>query len=188
MFPFEILLFVAFVALVLPVAENAYKFIRNAFASLICLDIVNLPYSDKTFHILVKHLSDKDYHISRKLSLTNSKVVLTLFKNADGNFHVGEEFNYKDGSRGEALSFNVAMRNVILAEPDMLEAVEEIVIEKAESRGGRFLYDFAVATKDMNFSRKKLFVAISKTDPRYRNDFVRLFHNDEEIEKLASLV
>ncbi len=80
------------------------------------------------------------------------------------------------------------MRNIILARPDTLEEVEDIIIEKAETRGGRFLYDFAVATKDLKFSRRKLYVAISKTDPRYKNNFVILFHNDEEIEKLASLV
>jgi hypothetical protein len=184
-------LIVFFFLLMIPVYQPVMAFIRGIFAALVCMDIINSPYSSDTFNVVLRHCSSQNYYVSRKIILRDSKKVLSLFKKnvrtTSGSRFTSEiAFYYKDGKRGVGTPYQIALRNILIADPNNLQDVEDVIIEKGQ-KNPRLIYGFAVITKDLDFSRRRLFVAISKLDPRYRNDFVSLFKEDAEIEKLAAL-
>ena len=85
------------------------------------------------------------------------------------------------------MPFNIALRNIILFDISLLPKAEDIVIDRGLTNRG-LIFDFALCTKDIDFSRKKLLVGISKTDKRSISDFMNLFDKDEELKKIASLI
>lgn len=183
---FLFLLIILFLLLLLPVWNNIGLFIRGLFVYLLCLDIIKRPYNEKTIDILIKHLSIKDYAITRRLILRSyAKDAAKLLASCKTDWHYyNDEFRYCNGEKGFALPPCIALRNILLADPALLVEIEGVIVMQHPS----VVLDFAAATKDIGFSRKKLFVAVSKGSARYRDQFIQLFGEDKELKKLVSLM
>jgi hypothetical protein len=161
--------------------------IKSVMGYLVCLDILECPYNRKTLNIFTQYFSSNKYFIFRKIILWRHKDrVLSYFNNVKLQDYIsgsGGPFRhgiYFQPERFENLSNS--FKNIVVEYPAMFSNIETIVIKN----GDMFILEFALKTRDMNISRRKLFAAIS--DSKVRNEFVQEFAQDKEIEKLASLV
>lgn len=184
-----LIIIVALGVIIIPIWDTLIMALKGLFSSLVCLDVVRREYNEKTFGIFIRHFAKNKYYLSRKLVMWHhAEKALSLMERA--NIRAWDyEISYKvNGKKNSNYIFNVAMRNIAIAYPESISRIDSIVIDKSDAIDlARVIFDFAIATQDLPFSKKKLFVAVTKLDPRYRNTFVMQFKDDKEIEKLASL-
>lgn len=171
-----LLLAVLFIILIHTLLIHLYFLIKGFCVLLICSDIIQSNYDSTTYNIIINFFNNKKYKVFNKFMLKNkSDKVFSLIK-------IGLEKSYVHLYEHT----HIAMRNMIITLPTILPSLEKMIIENGK-KDNNLVFDFAVATKDINFSKKKLFVAISH-NPKIRNLFILRFKNDKEIEKLTSLL
>lgn len=173
-----LLLIILFTILIHPLLISLYFIIKGFWVSLICIDIM---YHDCEFgynyKIIINFFKNKKYKILIKFLLKNKQDEVFNFFNKNNSIQC--PLNLYD-------SLLAAMHNIIVTLPVILPKMENLIIESGK-KDPIFVYDFAVKTKEIGFSKKKLFVAISH-DIKIRDKFILAFSKDKEIEKLTSLL
>lgn len=70
----------AAVAIIAVVWDDIINFISGVFASLFCMDVLERPYNDRYFRVILSSLGTKRPAFSKKMLLKKSDGVLDYFK------------------------------------------------------------------------------------------------------------
>lgn len=170
------------------------KYLGRLFTYVMYTEIVSSPYNKKAFNIVLNGFSLKKIEFQHRLLMrTHGKMLLYTFNACDyvnSTASMGARYHNEGSSTIFSTSrFILAVKNLMLIAPSRADDIVDVVIRAAQRNKFEFiLIDFAFVTKDLDFPRRKLFLAASMCSTGIRDQFVRTLCDNDEIRKLALLV
>jgi hypothetical protein len=188
---FDFLLATLFVVLMLPAWEQIYNMTRSAFSMLLFKEILaKEKLTSREYKIIIRHMAHKDHRFLQFVALKRyAKKILQVIKKTGMLSYLDDiEMPIRIGADKERVSrYFMALRNFVMKNPNYFKEVEAMIIDQGQKEP-YVIYDFARAIRDLPFSKRVLFMEVSKLDAKLKNNFARKFRKDPEIEKLTSLV